>query len=110
MYQTTIKKLKDNNAYIVDGEDVSAIPTPEATPAAKKGGRPAKRKASETPAAEGEEVPATPSKKPRAAPKKKAAGKKADSPMAEVKDEETKEGVRSQETTPEAIVESIEKD
>jgi hypothetical protein len=48
--QTTVKKLKENNAYIIEGETVDNIPgppTPVKTPKKKNGAAGTKRKTTE---------------------------------------------------------------
>ncbi|KIW04537.1 uncharacterized protein PV09_04291 [Verruconis gallopava] len=67
MYQTTIKKLKDANAFIVEGENVDDVPTP---PSGQQAPRTPKKKATRrknVAGEDGDEAEGTPtsSKKPR---------------------------------------------
>jgi hypothetical protein len=80
MYSNHIKKLKEINAYIIDGENIDDVPTPHETPTKGLNKKPvvgAKRKAATSDSSEdvidGAE-PKTP-KKPRASPKKKSPAK-----------------------------------
>ena len=73
-YSNHMKKLRDNECYIIEGEDLDSIPTPPVTPAKTPKKAAPKRKAAAE-GAEGADAESTPAKKPRAAPKKKSAAK-----------------------------------
>ena len=95
-YSNHMKKLKDNQCFIIEGENLDDIPTPPATPATKTPKKaPVKRKASAD--AENGDAEATPAKKPRAAPKKKSAAKVKNEESAEEATKTAEEPTKAEE-------------